>query len=141
MIERTGVDEKILVKIDELRAKYRACTARHLAGVVGVHHTHVSARLWKLKEAGLVDFDAKVPGSIHRVGTYEGYGAPSTEVAKVVEATAPREIHLGVDPDRAAAAIARRQAAKVTADQAAAKLPPKAPRKAAGTKKAPATKR
>jgi hypothetical protein len=66
----TGIDEKIVRLIPEIRATHHACTARHLAGEMRMHHTHISNRLRLLQAQGVIDFTT-MPGSIHLTGTTE----------------------------------------------------------------------
>lgn len=88
MIVIKGIDDAILQKIDEVRARYDACTARELSRLVNVHHSYVSQRLHYLKLQGLVTFN-HVPGSINRVkpqeGTLETVIEPETELTPAQE--------------------------------------------------------
>lgn len=83
MIVIKGIDDLILDKIDVVRARYDACTARELSRLVNVHHSYVSQRLHVLKMQGLVTFN-HVPGSINRAkpqeGTLETVIDPETEL-------------------------------------------------------------
>lgn len=132
-----GIEERILDTIDTMRAKHRACTARQIAVALRLDHSYVSRRIQLLGAQGLVGFDAKIPGSIHRIDTAEcrlvdGVWTPVGAAAQLSSAPPSPPIKLGVDPERAAAAAARRAAAAQPVKQAAKKR---------GTKKAAAPTR
>jgi len=80
----TGIDEKIVRLIPEIRATHHACTARHLAGEMRMHHTHISNRLRLLQAQGVIDFTT-MPGSIHLVGTIEVQPSATTDAADVID--------------------------------------------------------
>lgn len=126
-----GVEEKILETIDAMRAKYRACTARQVAAALKLDHSYVSRKIQLLGAQGVVGFDPKVPGSIHRAGTAEcvevdGVWTPVGAAEQLPSAPPPPPIKLGIDPERAAAAAARRAAkAQPVKKQATKKAPAK----------------
>lgn len=71
MAELLPIDRAIMQAILDERASYRACTARQIARKLRYNNVYISKRLAVLKDLGLVDYTASIPGSIHLTGTVE----------------------------------------------------------------------
>lgn len=66
----TGLEQRILELIPQIRAEHHACTARQLSNVLNMHHTHISNKLRLMRATGLIGF-TEMPGSLHVMGTVE----------------------------------------------------------------------